>query len=74
MNPKDKAAELIDLMYNTNNCGIEHFPNKKYCDCSEINLYQARQCAIVCVNEIIKSKPINYNLEYWNEVLQELNK
>lgn len=74
MTPKEKAAELIDLMYNTNNCGIKHFPNKKYCDCSEINLYQAKQCAIVCVNEIIKSKPIDNSLEYWNEVLQELNK
>ena len=74
MNPKEKAEELIDLMYNTDNCGIEHFPNKKYCDCSEINLYQAKQCAIVAVNQIIKSKPIDNSLEYWNEVLEELNK
>ena len=74
MNPKEKAEELIDLMYNTDNCGIKHFPNKKYCDCSEINLYQAKQCAIVAVNQIIKSKPIDNSLEYWNEVLEELNK
>ena len=81
MNPKEKALELIDLMYNTDNCGIEHFPNKKYCDCSEINLYQAKQCAIVAVNQILNNdkhsmRDLSERLhdEYWEEVLEELNK
>jgi hypothetical protein len=38
---------LVDKMYNTEHCGIKHFPNKHYCDCSEINYYQAKQCALV---------------------------
>ena len=49
LNPKEKAEELVDKMYNTENCGIKHFPSKHYCDCSEINRFQAIQCAIIDV-------------------------
>ena len=70
MNPKEKALELIDSMYNTNNCNCKD----RHCNCAIMTLYQAKQCAIVAVNQIIKSKPIDNSLEYWNEVLEELNK
>lgn len=53
MTPKEKAKELVDEMYNTDYCGIKHFPNERYCDCTEINHYQAKQCALIAVDEIL---------------------
>jgi|GEM_PF-2839046 hypothetical protein len=52
MNPKQYAEELVDKMYNTEHCGIEHFPNKRYCDCTEMSLYQAKQCALIAVKHM----------------------
>jgi hypothetical protein len=79
MIPKEKAEELISNMYNTEYCGITHFPSKKYCDCSEMNIYQAKQCALIAVDEILHS--LEYNtwqnreiLKYYEEVKQEIEK
>jgi len=75
MTPQEKAKDLIYQMYNTEYCGIEHFPNKRYCDCTEINLYQAKQCALVALRETIwgyldqQPKEIQ---KYWQEVKQEI--
>jgi hypothetical protein len=55
MTSKEKAKELVDKMYNTEHCGIKHFPNKRYCDCTEMNIYQAKQCALIAVDEILNS-------------------
>jgi hypothetical protein len=82
MTPKEKAKELIDSMYNTPHCDIEHFPSKHYCDCSEINFFQAKQCALIAVDEIIELIEKSYYDEniikgaklYWNEVKQEIEK
>jgi hypothetical protein len=54
MTAKEKAIELVDKIYNTEHCGIEHFPNKNYCDCVEINYHQAKQSALIAIDEIIK--------------------
>jgi hypothetical protein len=78
MTPKEKAKELVDKMYNTPHCGIEHFPSKHYCDCSEINFSQAKQCALVAVNEmlglgaIVGSDLSDSFYIYWEEVKQEI--
>jgi hypothetical protein len=76
MTPKEKAKELVDKMYNTPHCGIEHFPSKHYCDCSEINLFQAKQCALIAVDEILNVVPDNNGWqtkrEYWLEIKQEI--
>lgn len=84
MTPKEKAKELVDKMYNTPHCGIEHFPSKHYCDCSEINFSQAKQCALIAVDEIIQILPTSEYLEdvgntienrertYWKQVKQEI--
>lgn len=81
MTPKEKAKELIDKMYNTEYCGVEHIPNKRYCNCSEMNLFQAKQCALIAVDEIIGEKElcsenecIGYDIEFWAEVKQEIEK
>jgi hypothetical protein len=77
MTPQEKAKELIDSMYNTPHCGIEHFPSKHYCDCSEMNLFQAKQCALVALRDTIwgylDQMPIEVQ-EYWNQVKQEIEK
>ena len=77
MTPKEEAKELVDSMYNTEYCGIEHFPNKQYCDCSEINLYQAKQCALIAIDKILNTiEQIFETFEerkYWQEVKQEIN-
>jgi hypothetical protein len=81
MTPKEKAQELIDSMYNTPHCDIEHFPSKHYCDCSEINFFQAKHCAVIAVDECIELL-LNINphmafpqqVEYWQEVKHELDK
>ncbi len=85
MTPKEKAEELVDKMYNTEHCGIEHFPNKNYCDCVEINYHQAKQCALIAVDEVqqlIKDLSSCKNrfiyiideMNYWQEVKQEIEK
>lgn len=76
--PKDKAKELVDKMYNTEHCGITHFPNKRYCDCTEMNIFQAKQCAIIAVDEILSfieddRKGFNWK-EYYKEVRKEIEK
>jgi hypothetical protein len=76
MTPKEKAKELVDKMYNTPHCGIEHFPSKHYCDCSEINLFQAKQCVLVVVDEILNEEnhfiQTDAHFLYWKEVKQEI--
>ena len=63
MTPKEKAKELIDKMHNSEHCGIKHFPNKKYCECVEMNLFQAKQCALIAVDEMINEYQSMSDLE-----------
>ena len=85
MEARLKAKELIDKIYNTEHCGINHFPNKNYCDCSEMNMFQAKQCALIAVDEMISQmlclmKVFNEDrsefeaieLDYLTKVKQEL--
>ena len=88
MNQKEKAIELVDKMYNSEHCGIEHFPNKRYCDCIEMNFFQAKQCALIALDEIINSSPsapilsdagsfvndIEESTEWWKGVRVEIEK
>lgn len=58
MTPKDKAYELVcKFMKCTNGC---------------INIEEAKQCALIAVDEIL---PINSNpqaIKFWQEVKQEI--
>ena len=66
MTPKDKAIDLVEDMHDAPEMGYnEH----------------AKQCALIAVDEIIKSKPHEwdgcdyYSMEdYWKQVLIEINK
>lgn len=60
MTPKEKAKELVDKML--------------YCYQGHIDEYTAKQCALICINEMIR---ICYNhtmASYYGEVKQEIEK
>jgi hypothetical protein len=76
MKPEEKAINLVDsyriiLMNEDTECGEEIL-------CTVI----AKQCALIAVDEIIRSNPhsnpLNTNvestMEYWQQVKQEINK
>ena len=69
MTPKEKAEDLLEKMLGDNN----HYLNKNI----EIDKLIAKQCALICVEEIIKifddTNGADYRLEYWQEVKQEIN-
>lgn len=79
MTVKEKAKELLDKYYNTE-C-IEETDDAYMCE------HLAKKCAILCVDEIINSKPIEPNhehseslsgkvessIQYWEQVKEEIN-
>lgn len=79
MTPQDKAKELFDKMYNTDD------PMGNYPMCHDT----AKQCALIAVNELIDEfcamdkfigeqvshiYPISSYIEYWLETKQEIEK
>ena len=66
MTAKEKAKDLVDRFLNEQN------------DTEEIS--QAKQCALICVREILKNQPYDiYTIDqcnnltkYWQEVEQEI--
>ena len=75
MTPKEKAQELFDKMH------IEIYNRDMYND-----LFRAKQCALIAVDEIINSSPLEpahpYDyviaeqeaMEFWQKVKQEIEK
>ena len=66
MTPKEKAFELfnkyIELLGGINSTDWVYFHGE-----------EAKQCALIAVDEILKSVEGKYD-EYWEEVLKELKK
>jgi hypothetical protein len=69
MTPKEKAEELFNKMYNTDD------PMGNYPMCFDT----AKQCALIAVDEILKftyslkfGNALSDELEYWEEVKQEI--
>jgi hypothetical protein len=67
MTPKEKAKELIDKMYGDE---VDYMTEE-----------QAKQCALIAVDEIIASNPIAFDEEdnciakqWWQEVKTEIEK
>ena len=60
MKPKEKAKDLISIYIDENMTGIE------------LNRYQAKNCALICVNEMIDYGYVR--IAYWLEVRQEIEK
>ena len=59
MTPKENAKELFDKIYNLD--------NRAWFDI-------AKQCALVCVDEILDNivDENGWNIDYWNDVKREI--
>lgn len=64
--PKEKAEELIKRFLKID----PYLPNSK----SRMYSYEAKQCTIICCEEIINSKPIGNSIKYYIEVIEEIKK
>lgn len=76
MTPKEKAKELVRKYYHLFSVELEN----------TIDYREAKNCALIAVDEIIKSNPCyedsdrggnfqwNDNTYYWQEVKQEIDK
>jgi len=70
MNQKEKALELGNKMYNGS---VFSKTIKEHLD----ELQNAKRCALIAVDEIIKiieDNCLEYDDSYWNEVKQEIEK
>ena len=75
MTPKEKAEELFKKF-------IEYTQEWDELDGYVVDKYNAKQCALIAVDELIKSTPTFDNKdffdegcsEWWQEVKQEINK
>jgi hypothetical protein len=63
MTAKEKAIELVDKMY-----------SKSEPDFNGMSYYEAKDCAIVAVDEILLGYMGNPKVKYWKEVKQEIEK
>jgi hypothetical protein len=85
MTPKGKAIELVNKFNQYTVVCVTHYSNGKM----EDNKKDAKQCALITVNEIIKSEPtqplisgyfelysdmLDESIKYWQEVKQEIEK
>lgn len=67
MTAKEKAISLVE----------KYFNSIKKSDWDDLARRTSIECAKIAVNEIIQALPVydlNPELEYWNEVISELNK
>ena len=72
MTPKEKAKELVDRM----KLKVDVIDENNY---TAENEYGAIQCALICVDELIKLYEFEnpnrgFKISYWDEVYQEIDK
>ena len=76
MTPKEKAQELVDKFIIEVRCADRYNYNLE-----SMNLFIAKQCALIAVEEILKACPIElisssgkfrYTDNYWDEVKTEI--
>ena len=74
MKPIDKALELVSEYRDlTDECHCLEYT----CVCFTMCDFKAKQCALIAVNEIIKNEKNYYGnrqVDYWQEVKQEIDK
>jgi hypothetical protein len=67
MTPKEKASQLVKRFYRDSDLLVE-----------DLSFIQAKECALIAVDEILHSRPIitdsqvEYQYNYWQEVKQEI--
>lgn len=75
--PKEKAQELVEEFIDFAYDGYSD--NQSVKEVNETNFRNAKQCAKISVNEILKAidwhefETPNKQIEYWNEVLKEID-
>jgi len=67
-NAKDKALELVLAMANTRGFEVSYHGLIELPYLTD----QSKQCAVICVNEIIASDETLQMVEYWNDVIKEI--
>jgi hypothetical protein len=72
MTPKEKAKELIEMfIFFASNEGTTE-DGFIYSD--EMQMFNAKQCALIAVDEILKECLLQLKVEYWKQVKQEIEK
>ena len=66
MNPKEKAEELVNKFMSTNSL--------KLSDYSRIEFPTAKQCALICCDEVLGYMGADRGYLFWTEVKEELLK
>ena len=66
MTPKEKAEQLYKRFHHTCNCTIA--------GTSTIFIHIAKQCATICVDEVLQGKKVGYDKQYWLAVKTEIEK
>jgi hypothetical protein len=79
MTPKEKADDLVsEFIFNCKH--TKYVDDNGYKDSEIIRLINSKQCAVICVDEIIKhiqmpiEIPYLYSFKYWEKVKEEINK
>jgi hypothetical protein len=67
MTPKEKAKELVDKM-------LESLYDNGSLSFKRILYDKAKQCALIAVDELIDNCENIFDVEYWQEVKQEIDK
>ena len=63
MTAKEKAKELVDKYHNKSDLLYE-----------TLSFIQAKECALIAVDEILSAIGFSVNDEYWGQVKQEIEK
>lgn len=79
LTPKEEAIQLVDKFGEIDNVG--YYSNDGYSAwSSKVNLQIAKECAIICVNEVIEELIewgevwMKRRIEHYQQVLQEISK
>lgn len=70
MTPKEKAEQLVKRFKQYVNSDVSGEQNFEFS--YEEQLKNAKQCALITVDEIMKSRSISNSIEYWKNVKQEI--
>jgi len=69
MKPYEKAKQIVDK-YLLEIKGADRYNYNS----DSMNLFIAKQCAIICVDEILDYVETNEDMDYWQQVKEEIEK
>jgi hypothetical protein len=75
MTPKEKAKELLDKFYQRFPLKMDVITTRGDLSWEYDNWEEAKQCALIAVDEILNSKPYweaEQEIKYWENVKQEI--